>query len=244
MLSYIPSKDNAHSGKTLLFIFFVVGISAIGAYLVNNYPKVIQKNVAVPDVIAVQESPELINTDNAANVAAPEVEILKQDPVFEPVVIKKDEVVAPAPSERNKNPQTRLEEAKAYAKPEILTGKYIDISLQFQNMVIFEDGKALDAYQVSSGKKGLNTPIGKFKVENNSPKAWSKSYGLWMPNWMAFLPSGEMGIHELPIWPGGYQEGANHLGTPVSHGCVRLGVGAAKRVYDWAEIGTPIIIHL
>ena len=90
---------------------------------------------------------------------------------------------------------------------------------------------------------GMETPQGQFSIYNKTPRAWSKTYALFMPFWMAFLPSGEMGIHELPEWPGGYKEGANHLGTPVSHGCVRLGVGDAKEVYDWAEIGTPIIIH-
>jgi lipoprotein-anchoring transpeptidase ErfK/SrfK len=64
-----------------------------------------------------------------------------------------------------------------------------------------------------------------------------------MPYWMAIVPGGKFGIHELPEWPGGYKEGANHLGTPVSHGCVRLGVGPAQTVYNWADIGTPVVVH-
>ena len=64
-----------------------------------------------------------------------------------------------------------------------------------------------------------------------------------MPNWMALVASGKFGIHELPEWPSGYKEGASHLGSPVSHGCVRLGVGPSKRVYDFAEVGTPVIVH-
>jgi lipoprotein-anchoring transpeptidase ErfK/SrfK len=59
---------------------------------------------------------------------------------------------------------------------------------------------------------------------------------------MQFTGAGH-GIHELPEWKNGYKEGANHLGTPVSHGCVRLGVGPAAKVYGWAEVGTPIVIH-
>jgi len=149
----------------------------------------------------------------------------------------------PPPVERNKNPATRLEEAMLYTKPQISMGKYIDISLKYQNMVIFENGKALSAHIISSGKSGMPTPQGQFSIYNKALRAWSKKYALFMPFWMAFLPSGEMGIHELPEWPGGYKEGANHLGTPVSHGCVRLGIGDAKEVYDWAEIGTPVVIH-
>lgn len=149
----------------------------------------------------------------------------------------------PMPAERSKNAETLLKEAMMYTKPQITTGKYIDISLEFQNLVIFEDGKALSAHLISSGKRRMETPQGEFRIENKTPRAWSKKYGLFMPYWMAFLPSGQMGIHELPEWPGGYKEGRNHLGIPVSHGCVRLGIGDAKEVYEWAEIGTPVIIH-
>lgn len=154
------------------------------------------------------------------------------------------ETFAPlAPSQWDKNPEIKLAQAKEHTSAKVKTGKYIDINLAQQTMVIFENGKALDAYLVSSGKKGMETPVGDFQIRNKSPKPWSKKYALFMPNWMAIVPSGEIGIHELPEWPGGYKEGQNHLGIPVSHGCVRLGVGPAKRVYDWADIGTPVLIY-
>ena len=122
-------------------------------------------------------------------------------------------------------------------------GKYIDISLSRQTMTLYQDGKSAGSYLISSGKRSMATPKGTFKVYNKARRAWSEEYGLYMPYWMAFTPSGSHGIHELPEWPNGYKEGASHLGTPVSHGCVRLGVGAAKRVYEWAPIGTPVGIH-
>lgn len=149
----------------------------------------------------------------------------------------------PPPTERSKDPTERLAQAKQFTQPQIPQGKYIDIDIASQTMVIFENGIALDAYLISSGKRGMDTPKGNFQVYNKAPKPWSKQYSLFMPNWMAITPDGKYGIHELPEWPGGYKEGANHLGIPVSHGCVRLGVGSAERVYAWAEIGTPIIIH-
>jgi lipoprotein-anchoring transpeptidase ErfK/SrfK len=64
-----------------------------------------------------------------------------------------------------------------------------------------------------------------------------------MPFWMAITPGGSFGIHELPEWPDGDKNGANDLGSPVSHGCVRLGIGPAERVYNWAEIGTPVVVY-
>lgn len=148
-----------------------------------------------------------------------------------------------APLEWDKNFALRLEQAKKFTEAKITQGKYIDISLKNQVMVIFEQGKSLNAFIVSSGKKGMETPQESFQIYNKSPRTWSKKYGLYMPYWMAIVNSGKFGIHELPEWPGGYKEGANHLGIPVSHGCVRLGVGAAKEVYEWADIGTPVIVH-
>jgi lipoprotein-anchoring transpeptidase ErfK/SrfK len=150
---------------------------------------------------------------------------------------------AEAPREWDKNFALRLDQAKKFTEAKIIGGKYIDINLTSQVMIIFEQGKPLNAFIISSGKKGLETPQGSFQIYNKSPRAWSKAYGLYMPYWMAIANSGKFGIHELPEWPGGYKEGANHLGIPVSHGCVRLGVGPAKEVYDWADIGTPVIVH-
>ncbi|EKE10728.1 MAG: ErfK/YbiS/YcfS/YnhG [uncultured bacterium] len=153
------------------------------------------------------------------------------------------ETLVPAPVTWEKNLGLRLEQAKKFTQAKIDQGKYIDINLSNQIMTIFDQGITLETYLVSSGKRGMETPKGTFKIENKAPRPWSKEYGLFMPNWMALVPSGKVGIHELPEWPGGYKEGQSHLGTPVSHGCVRLGVGAAKRVYDWAEIGTPVIVY-
>lgn len=137
----------------------------------------------------------------------------------------------------------KISEAKKNTVAQVSEGRYIDITLATQTMVLFEDGKPVDAYIVSSGKRGMETPKGNFSIHNKAKRVWSKAYGLWMPYWMAILPSGKVGIHELPEWPSGYKEGAAHLGIPVSHGCVRLGVGSAERVFNFADIGTPVIVH-
>jgi len=124
----------------------------------------------------------------------------------------------------------------------IVKGKYIDIDLTHQVMSIFKDGLRQGSYKVSSGKRGMETPTGTFKILSKGRKPWSAKYGLYMPWYMGFTTKGH-GIHELPEWPSGYKEGANHLGIPVSHGCVRLGVGPAKLIYDFSDRGTPVVVH-
>jgi lipoprotein-anchoring transpeptidase ErfK/SrfK len=153
------------------------------------------------------------------------------------------ETLPSVPQNWEKDFTLRLEQAKKYTKAKIKSGKYIDINLASQIMTIFEEGKLLDSFLISSGKRGMDTPKGEYAIRNKSPRVWSKAYGLFMPYWMAVVPDGKFGIHELPEWPGGYKEGANHLGIQVSHGCIRLGVGPAKQVFEWAEIGTPVVIY-
>ncbi len=119
--------------------------------------------------------------------------------------------------------------------------KSILIDTKKQELYQQLNGITIRTHTVSTGKPSMATPKGEYHIGNKNPRAWSKAYGLWMPYWLG-LKGTRIGIHELPEWPGGYKEGANHLGTPVSHGCIRLGITAAKIVYDWAEVGTKVII--
>lgn len=124
--------------------------------------------------------------------------------------------------------------AKLTKKIEINTGKE-------QKLYYFLGDVRMGEFKISSGKSSLKTPKGNFKIDGKALRAWSK-YGLWMPYWMS-LKNGYFGIHELPEWPNGTKEGENHLGVPVSHGCVRLGVGPAEFLYNWAPIGTMVKIY-
>jgi hypothetical protein len=120
--------------------------------------------------------------------------------------------------------------------------KKIEVNLKKQELSYFLSDVKMETFPVSTGKPSMPTPKGEFVIKNKTPKAWSKTYGLWMPYWLG-IEGKNFGIHELPIWPNGYREGANHLGKPVSHGCIRLGIGPAKTLYDWTPIGTEVIIN-
>lgn len=128
----------------------------------------------------------------------------------------------------------KSDKIKLTKKIEINTGKE-------QKLYYFLGDVRMGEFKISSGKANMPTPKGNFKIDGKALRAWSK-YGLWMPYWMS-LKNGYFGIHELPEWPNGTKEGENHLGTPVSHGCVRLGVSAAEFLYNWAPIGIPVKIY-
>lgn len=119
--------------------------------------------------------------------------------------------------------------------------KRIEVDLNSQTLSYYQGNYKIGSFLVSSGVRNT-TPRGTFKIYNKIPNAWSP-YGLWMPYWMSFTPTGKMGLHELPYWPNGHREGESSLGHPASHGCVRMGRnGEAETLYNWAEIGTPVVI--
>ena len=117
----------------------------------------------------------------------------------------------------------------------------IEIDLKKQKMYYFVGGIKWKEFKISTGKRSMPTPKGEFKIKNKIAKAWSKTYGLWMPHWMGL--TGSIGIHELPIWPNGYKEGEKHLGIPVSHGCIRLGVENAAYLFDRVAVGVAVKIY-
>lgn len=125
--------------------------------------------------------------------------------------------------------------------------KYIEVDISEQRLRFFENGRKVGEHVVSTGKWSMPTPLGTFKIQNHIPVAYSRSYALYMDWWMAVTPDGAYGIHALPYWKlaggGRYYEGTNHLGIRVSHGCIRQSIAEAKELYDWAQNGTPVIIH-
>lgn len=157
--------------------------------------------------------------------------------------------------ESNKNEETIILSYKNVPRKEVVVqsydvnkgtlglypGKYIEVNLSQQIMYLIEGNNQIGSYTVSTGAWDTPTPIGTRTISSKDAMAWSSKYGLYMPYWNDI--GGGYGIHELPEWPGGYKEGEAHLGIPVSHGCIRLGVGSAEFVYNWAPIGTPVVIH-
>jgi len=121
---------------------------------------------------------------------------------------------------------------------------FINVSKQVLEQRV--DNVPLASFPVSTGVTNHPSPEGNFKIIAKTPRAWSRVGHLWMPWWMNFsgdgAPSGRFGIHELPVWPDGRKEGEDHLGKPASHGCVRLGIGPAKTLYDWTPVGTQVVI--
>ncbi len=123
--------------------------------------------------------------------------------------------------------------------------KYIEIDISRQKLKFYQNGFELGEYPVSTGTFQMPTPLGAFRIFYKSLVEYSNSYNLYMPHFMQFTKGGA-GIHGLPYWKtarGIIYEGVNHLGLRVSHGCVRLPLDAAEKIYHWASLGTAVIVQ-
>lgn len=131
-----------------------------------------------------------------------------------------------------------------------IADKYIEIDIKQQRMYLWEHGNTIATHRVSSGLY-YPTPPGKYKILNKAPNAFSDIYHVWMPYWMAFYRDPKinayLGIHELPYWVTGdgtqIRRPRDFIGSPHTGGCVSLDVGEAQLVYNWAEIGMPVVIY-
>ena len=129
------------------------------------------------------------------------------------------------------------------ANPTSRRGTYkIDVSISEQKVRVYQGDTLIKEWVVSTGKNN-RTPLGRFTTKQKGDWFFSEKYqqgGKW---WIAF--QGNYLFHSVPmdrnqnIIP----EEAEMLGTPVSHGCVRLDVEHAKWLYDNIPQGTPVVIH-
>jgi tetratricopeptide (TPR) repeat protein len=123
--------------------------------------------------------------------------------------------------------------------------KWIDVNLTTQRFRAYEGKQLVYEFKTSTGEPARPTQPGRYQVLDKIPMAYSSFWRLWMPYWMGIYWAGasENGIHALPILKNGQTLWAGYLGRRVSFGCVILETSAAKLIYNWADIGTPVIIH-
>ena len=128
--------------------------------------------------------------------------------------------------------------------------KYIEIDIRQQMMYLWEGGNTIATHRVSTGLY-YPTPPGTYHILNKALNAYSDIYHVWMPYWMAFYldpkVNAYLGIHELPYWVTGngqeIRRPRDFIGSPHTGGCVSLDLGEAQLVYNWAEVGTTVVVY-
>jgi hypothetical protein len=128
----------------------------------------------------------------------------------------------------------------------ITPGKRIVISILEQRMEVYESGKLIHEYVISTGIPSSPTLPGIFQISSHFENAYASIWDLTMPHFMGIydaVPGLTNGIHGLPMLSSGRRLWAEVLGNPASYGCIILDLEAAERLFYWAEEGVVVEIR-
>lgn len=109
--------------------------------------------------------------------------------------------------------------------------------------LIEADGTIHDSYAVS-GRRNTPRP-GTYSVFSKSPKAWAGHGGITMNHMVRFARGRSLaiGFHSIPTRPGGIPlQSVAALGSYQSAGCVRQSEHEARDLYEWADLGTTVVV--
>jgi lipoprotein-anchoring transpeptidase ErfK/SrfK len=114
--------------------------------------------------------------------------------------------------------------------------RWIQISLKEQRLIAWEGANQVYAIAISTGKDSTPTRPGIFKIQTKLAKSRMRGADYDVANvpYVMFY-EGNYAIHGA-FWH-------RKFGTPVSHGCVNVAVNHARWLFDWASVGTQVIIH-
>ncbi|MBC8335364.1 MAG: L,D-transpeptidase family protein [Anaerolineales bacterium] len=123
-------------------------------------------------------------------------------------------------------------------------GKYVLVDISEQRVYAYQGDTLVYKFIASTGLNNA-TATGSFSILNKIPNAYGSTWDIWMPNWLGIYWAGTLqnGFHALPIMSSGARLWAGYLGSPISYGCIVLGVYDAQQLYNWVNVGTPVDIQ-
>ena len=130
--------------------------------------------------------------------------------------------------------------------------KVVYMSLTEQHLWAFEKGKIVFDTVITTGRPQLPTDTGPMSVlSKSSPwkmhSPWPRSSQWWYPDTVVrkvvwFTATGE-GMHDARWEPDYlYGPGSQNIQSLASHGCVHMPGTTVDWMYDWAAVGTPVIV--
>src|SRR5205807_587168 len=134
----------------------------------------------------------------------------------------------------------------------------VKISLKEQRAYFYKNNMLVGISQLSTGREGLNTPLGKFSIISKDINHASSRYGdfvddagnVVMPNVDVQKDKKPPGTHYkgasmpyyMQIAPGFGMHAGYLPGYPASHGCIRMPQFMAENFFKSVSTGTPVAI--
>lgn len=114
--------------------------------------------------------------------------------------------------------------------------RWIDIDISEQRLAAYEGDTRVLSAAVSTGRPGMPTPLGEFRIYRRVPAQAMGGPDYYLPNvqYVAYFYR-DYAIHAT-YWH-------DNFGQPVSHGCVNMRTADARWLYEWAPVGTLVRVH-
>jgi lipoprotein-anchoring transpeptidase ErfK/SrfK len=140
--------------------------------------------------------------------------------------------------------QARIDMLEAFGPKRVRPGQYlwrdvpesagperVVVSLSDQLAYLYRGDTLMAVAAISTGRDDKPSPTGIFSVLEKKPFYRSKKYDNAPMPWMERIDQYGIALH------GGYNPG-----YPASHGCIRLPLAFAKKLYTVTDVGTPVYI--
>lgn len=131
-------------------------------------------------------------------------------------------------------------------------GQGIFVDIRDCRVLLYEGGQVVMSYPCTPGTSGYATPTGDFYLSyKDGAPSWYNPHSAWsvgMPEVIGPGPNNPLGVRALAVSCGNgiFLHGTTNtggLGSPGSHGCVRLSNSNIINLYDRVSEGIPIIIR-
>ncbi|MEJ7831392.1 MAG: L,D-transpeptidase [Nocardioides sp.] len=125
------------------------------------------------------------------------------------------------------------------------SGKRVVFSESRQRVWLMDDDEEMARTYLVSGSVYDNLEPGTFEVYSRSEDATGIQDSGAMKYFVRFTQGdtgAAIGFHDIPVDDGELVQTASQLGTPLSHGCIRQERQDAIALWDFAPIGTTVVV--
>lgn len=150
----------------------------------------------------------------------------------------------PAPEPKRVAPGVVLEAPSTQPPPGSGEGRRVVFSESEQRVWLVSEADEVERTYLVSGSVHDNLDPGTYAVYSRSEQAWGIDDSGTM-RWFVRFTQGEnaaIGFHDIPIDDGELVQTKDDLGTPQSHGCIRQMSKDARALWEFAPIGTTVVV--
>jgi hypothetical protein len=129
--------------------------------------------------------------------------------------------------------------------PDSGTGRRVVYSEEQQRVWLVGENDRVRHTHLVSGSVYDNLDPGTYQVYSRSMNAVGIDDSGTMKYFVRFTQGdtgAAIGFHDIPVKDGARVQGVDELGTPTSHGCIRQRRADAKVMWQFADLGTTVVV--